>query len=285
MNTIYPSFYKDFSCIASDCSHSCCKGWEIDIDNATAEKYLKIEGSLGDELRANISSANGVYSFGLAKNGACPFLQEDGLCKLILSAGEEILCEICTNHPRFYTVLNDYELAGVGLSCEVSCGLLLRAGSLEFSIEGQSDNLSFSELLKLLGINMKKEQQTFHPGLSKDDALEVLEIMGNTEPIDDKWREDIAAYMQYAQENPEFLENYERIMPHQAFQRIYQYIMYRQLEKISDYSLDDLLIYTDISTEYIFIAAAITGDLPEAIRRWSEQIEYCPENVAMLLKM
>ncbi|WP_027406320.1 hypothetical protein [Anaerovibrio sp. RM50] len=53
----------------------------------------------------------------------------------------------------------------------------------------------------------------------------------------------------------------------------------------SDYSLDDLLIYTDISTEYIFIAAAITGDLSEAIRRWSEQIEYCPENVAMLLKM
>ena len=163
--------------------------------------------------------------------------------------------------------------------------MLLQAGSLEFSIEGHSDNLSFSELLKLLGINMKKEQQTFHPGLSKDDALEVLEIMGNTEPIDDKWREDIAAYMQYAQENPEFLENYERIMPHQAFQRIYQYIMYRQLEKISDYSLDDLLIYTDISTEYIFIAAAITGDLSEAIRRWSEQIEYCPENVAMLLKM
>ena len=285
MNTVYPSFYKDFSCIASDCSHSCCKGWEIDIDNATAEKYLKIGGSLGDELRANISSATGVYSFGLAKNGACPFLQEDGLCKLILSAGEEILCEICTNHPRFYTVLNDYELAGVGLSCEVSCGLLLQAGSLEFSIEGQSSNLSFSELLKLLGINMKKEQQTFHPGLSQNDALEVLEIMGNTEPIDDKWREDIAAYLQYARENPKFLENYEQIMPHQIFQRIYQYIMYRQLEKLSDYSLDDLLIYTDISTEYIFIEAAITGDLPEAIRRWSEQIEYCPENVAMLLKM
>ena len=285
MNTVYPSFYKAFSCIAGACSHSCCKGWEIDIDSATAGKYLNYGGSLGNELRANISSTNDVYSFKLAKNGDCPFLQNNGLCKLILLAGEELLCDICTNHPRFYTFLNDYELAGVGLSCEVSCSLLLDTGSLEFAIEGKDGKLGFSELLGLLGIDMEPAQQTFRPGLSQQDALEVLEIMGATEPIDDKWRDDIAAYQQYVQKNPKFLEDYSRIMPQQTFQNIYQYIMYRQLEKLSDYCLDDLLIYTDISTEYIFIAAAITGDLSEAIRRWSEQIEYCPENVAMLLKM
>ena len=39
MHTVIPSFYPDFQCRASRCRHSCCKGWEIDIDEDTAEKY------------------------------------------------------------------------------------------------------------------------------------------------------------------------------------------------------------------------------------------------------
>ncbi|ORU01209.1 FliB family protein [Anaerovibrio sp. JC8] len=213
-------------------------------------------------------------------------MQDNGLCKLILSAGEEILCDICTNHPRFYTLLDNYELAGVGLSCEVSCELLLSDDKpLEFYLEGHKETMDFSGLLSMLGIDFTPEQLVFQPGLEQRDALEVLDIMGRTEPIDDSWELDIKRYVEYAQSNPDFLAAYCNVMPKGSFQKIYEYIMYRQLEKLGEYSKEDILIYTDISVEYIFIVAAITGDISEALRRWSEQTEYCPENVAMLLKM
>ena len=47
MITVYPSYYKDFTCIAGDCRHSCCIGWEIDIDDETLEKYRSIGGAFG----------------------------------------------------------------------------------------------------------------------------------------------------------------------------------------------------------------------------------------------
>lgn len=50
-----PDYYKKFSCIADKCRDSCCIGWEIEIDNDTANKYQKAVGSFGEKLRNNIS--------------------------------------------------------------------------------------------------------------------------------------------------------------------------------------------------------------------------------------
>ena len=47
-----PHYYKAFHCIASDCRDNCCVGgWEIDIDEETAQYYLSMEGEFGDRLR------------------------------------------------------------------------------------------------------------------------------------------------------------------------------------------------------------------------------------------
>ena len=54
MSIFFPSYYKDFKCIADKCRHSCCVGWEIDVDDATMEKYKLIEGNMGDDIRAHI---------------------------------------------------------------------------------------------------------------------------------------------------------------------------------------------------------------------------------------
>ena len=42
MKLFAPKYYTEFSCIADRCRHSCCIGWEIDIDADTAEKQLKV---------------------------------------------------------------------------------------------------------------------------------------------------------------------------------------------------------------------------------------------------
>ena len=82
MLSIFPKFYKNFLCKADKCKHSCCKGWEIDIDEETAGKYLAMTGELGAEIRQNIGKNEDSYFFKLTEDERCPFLQKNGLCKI-----------------------------------------------------------------------------------------------------------------------------------------------------------------------------------------------------------
>ena len=124
MITIKPDFYDNFKCIASKCTDNCCIGWEIDIDDTTKEKYDNIEGTFSEKLHKNIGYNGQDYYFKLAKNDRCPFLNEDNLCELILNCGEDMLCDICREHPRFYEWYENYTDMGIGLCCEEACGLL-----------------------------------------------------------------------------------------------------------------------------------------------------------------
>lgn len=123
---IKPSFYDDFKCTASKCSDSCCIGWEIDIDNDTMYKYDGVNGAFGDELRDNIiENDDGGNSFWLCVDERCPFLNKDNLCRVIMELGEEYLCNICREHPRFYEWFPGVTECGLGLCCEEACRLLL----------------------------------------------------------------------------------------------------------------------------------------------------------------
>ena len=55
MLIVTPGFYDRFSCIASRCAHSCCVGWEIDVDAKTRSFYASVPGKLGEELASVIS--------------------------------------------------------------------------------------------------------------------------------------------------------------------------------------------------------------------------------------
>lgn len=118
-----PSYCRDFRCSAGDCSDTCCVGWEIDIDRKTAEYYLSLEGEFGERLRRNIA-CDDVYSF-ILKNERCPFLNECNLCDIILNIGEDKLCHICDNHPRYYEWFNGLKEGGVGMCCEEAARLIL----------------------------------------------------------------------------------------------------------------------------------------------------------------
>ncbi|MBE5811432.1 MAG: hypothetical protein E7318_10935 [Clostridiales bacterium] len=100
MKLAAPNYYPSFRCIADKCRHSCCIGWEIDIDESTREKYRRVPGEFGARLNASIEDGE-VSSFRLGANGRCPMLNQSGLCDLITALGEESLCQICADHPRF----------------------------------------------------------------------------------------------------------------------------------------------------------------------------------------
>lgn len=123
MKLYAPSYYKKFRCIADKCEHSCCIGWEIDIDKNTARKYRNLNGGYGEVIKASVSEEDTPH-FKLAENDRCPHLNECGLCKIILNLGEDYLCDICREHPRFYNYTDVAEV-GIGMSCPEAARLIL----------------------------------------------------------------------------------------------------------------------------------------------------------------
>ena len=87
MEKVYPAYYPEFKCIAGGCRHSCCIGWEIDIDPETLALYRGLEGPLGDRLRRNITGGESPC-FALGDGERCPFLNRENLCDIILERGE-----------------------------------------------------------------------------------------------------------------------------------------------------------------------------------------------------
>ena len=280
MITLYPDFYEKFSCKAAACQHSCCKGWEIDIDARTAKVYQTMPDALGAEIRRNIASRNGIWQFRLDKAARCPFLQSDGLCRLIRKAGESILCDICANHPRFFVTVGDFELAGVGLSCEKSCELLLAdLSNLTFHQEGSDQAIDLPILLQRLGIELPADELVYLAGMTKDDAQFVLACLEKTAPIDDAWTRQLGELAAVA-DNLNPLTEQELA----AFTRIYQYIVYRALEHLETFGLAAVLSYAQLNADFISLLYQLTGQLDESVRRWSEQIEYSVENVRCLME-
>ena len=120
-----PNYYERFACISSSCRHTCCVGWEIDVDRETLNRYETVQGEMGKRLQASIDREADPPCFRLTSDERCPFLNESGLCDLITELGEDALCHICADHPRFRNVLPDRVELGLGLCCEAAAKLIL----------------------------------------------------------------------------------------------------------------------------------------------------------------
>ncbi len=140
-----PAFFDQFKCIGSACTDTCCAGWEIEVDETTAEGYLTEKGAFGDRLRREIGSEPGEYFFKL-KNNRCPFLNKENLCDIFINLGEDRLCDICREHPRFYNWFGDYTEVGLGLCCEEAERLLFSDSKpltfIEEDTQDEDDELS-----------------------------------------------------------------------------------------------------------------------------------------------
>ncbi len=123
MRFCVPDFFEKFHCIADRCTDTCCVGWEIDVDEDTEAMYMKVPGDFGKKLKANIFEGH----FKLTPEERCPFLDCNNLCEIIKNIGENSLCDICREHPRFVEYFGDYKEQGLGLCCEEAVRLLLES--------------------------------------------------------------------------------------------------------------------------------------------------------------
>ena len=274
MSTWYPSFYPAFRCRADRCRHSCCRGWEIDVDEQSAARYRKLPGELGDELRRALFSDEEGWHFRLDGEERCPFLEADGLCRLIRRLGEEALCDICALHPRFFEELDADELWGLGLSCEEATALLLGEKALRFVCGETGENLDLAGLLAALGLSVPRETLRYRGEIDEERRREILRRFGKTEPIDEAWPEELKALE--ASPLPQAGRD-------EDYQRIYEYLLYRQIEKAEERDWESIADYAALSTDFVALWDAQEKDTAGHLRRFSEQIEYSTENVEILM--
>ena len=149
---IFPSYYHKFKCIADKCKNNCCIGWEIDIDCDTLDLYNSIDGEMGDKIRKNI--VGDEPHFALKENGRCPFLNESGLCDIIIELGDGALSDICYLHPRFSNFYPSFTETGLGLSCEEAARIIL--SEEEKTTVKIPDNISLTAEEKIF---LKKRQE------------------------------------------------------------------------------------------------------------------------------
>lgn len=137
MKQVVPDYYKEFHCIGGACKHNCCIGWEIDIDEQTMEFYKTVSGELGERLKKCIVPSEDAPYFLLDQAERCPFLNDENLCDILLELGEECLCEICTEHPRFHNEFEKRIESGLGLCCE-EAGRLILGKKTAVKLEGDA---------------------------------------------------------------------------------------------------------------------------------------------------
>ncbi len=124
MLTRVPNYFDDFQCLAGTCPDTCCGMWHIVVDPETKVRYDRLEGPLGDRLRAAMTEVDGETCI-VPVNSRCPMLTEENLCALILEHGEDCLCTTCAEHPRFTEIYGGLQEIALALSCPKAADLLL----------------------------------------------------------------------------------------------------------------------------------------------------------------
>ncbi len=284
---IKPDFYDNFKCIADKCSDSCCIGWEIDVDDIALEKYNKINSAFGEKIRSQIiKSEDGSNCFKLCENERCPFLNEKNLCKIIINCGEEYLCEICREHPRFYEWFVGVTECGLGLCCEEVCRILLENDE-PFSLVQESDgeeiiletkeDIAESDFYIFLSAFREKlfeilfdKEKTFEDKLvkvlSKTEAFcqekikirnyeASLELLKKTEPIDEKWTEYISSLSEKFNDVLSIEEEFQKkTNGDMLYSKILAYIIYRHFSKaVFDKSIRERICFAIESVRFIYL--------------------------------
>lgn len=236
MKTIAPAYYSAFCCIADRCRHSCCVGWEIDIDTSTAAVYKAITGAFGKRLQHAITEDADTSSFVLTADDRCPFLNERGLCDIILTLGEDALCQICADHPRFRNVLSDRVEIGLGLCCEEAARLILTSDAFALTVlkdDGQDEPLFEDEATLLTErdalfaiacdrqktICEREQAILLHVGSAPLGAQTLYACYQPLERLEEDWSELLAALLNAVDaEPPEHLQA--------AFEQLLCYFLY-----------------------------------------------------------
>lgn len=122
MQVTFPSYYKQFSCIAGACPDTCCAGWQIMIDDKSMKKYRRFRGTFRNRLLNDVdweAHAFRQYDY------RCAFLNEENLCDMYTETGPKMLCDTCRRYPRHIEEYEGMREISLSLSCPEAARIIL----------------------------------------------------------------------------------------------------------------------------------------------------------------
>ncbi len=128
MVTREPEYNRRFHCLGGACPDTCCRDWEIVLDEGALADYREAPEPLRRQIAAGLTEdGEGEVCFRLREDGFCALLTPEGLCPIQRDWGEAHLCAHCGAYPRFteeYGCLTETALA---VSCPEAARLLMEA--------------------------------------------------------------------------------------------------------------------------------------------------------------
>lgn len=313
MQITTPDYYPDFHCLAGACPHTCCEKWEVVLDDESVERYRRIPGALGEQLRRSMQAdEDGDICF-LLNGRRCPFLDCENLCVIHRKLGQDATSITCREHPRFTEDYGAFREITLSASCPEANRLLLSTqASLTFLTVETSEPTEEADpwLAELIPLRarmlalLRNREAPLPQRLSRflamaaaaQTALDAqlpftntdwtslvpdgdgifpagLEFLAGLEALDSDWPE----LLRQAGTVPSTLQN-ENLL-----ERIAVYFAFRYLLKaVNDGDLlsrAQLVVFAVLTVERL---AAVCG-LSEALRRFSCEVEHSEENLNALL--
>ena len=277
-----PGYYSDFSCIAGRCRHSCCIGWEIDIDEKSMKKYGTLTHPYSENIRKSIENGH----FRLAERDRCPHLDENGLCKIICQLGEDCLCDICREHPRFYNSTAHGCFVGLGLSCEEAARIILGSDSYaEFDVIGETESEkcvydfdAVAETEKLYAILSDRN-------IAYSERIDsIASAYSLPSEISAEYRREILSSLEYLEEEHEklFLDAPESAFINKndaVFERALAYFIFRHCSAVHDeFEFRAALGFSLFCENLLRALARRDQEVFDLARIISEELEYSEDN-------
>lgn len=311
MKTCTPSYYHAFHCIASACPDSCCKEWEVDVDDPAAAFYRGLGGALGDRLRQALKDTpDGTVM--TIEDGRCPMWRQDGLCRIQAELGHDALCQVCREFPRLCHDYGDFVEYGLELSCPEAARLILTqpyTWTVEDKPGGEAPDYD-TDLMAIL-LESRKTAITFldTTSLSPNLALAVLLIYAHEvqnwldggEPAVLDAEDCVNLAKKYATSCDwemllDFFRGLEILTPnwrarldtphtpgqwHTGFLALAKYFIGRYwLQAVSDY---DLVGRMKLLITACLLTCFMGGDFVETAQLFSKEIENDPDNLEAIL--
>jgi len=300
MLTVYPTYYPQFRCLMSACHHNCCIGWEIDIDADTADYYNNLGGPLADKLKHSVRWDETPY-FILDHEERCPFLASNNLCEIIACYGEEALCDICREHPRFYNERPGRVEVGLGLSCEAAARLILcEREPMRLIADGEEFDkdpyvMLRDEILTCLqnrSLPLSQRVQgifdTYNLSLPKKTMADWARFLLSLERMDEAW----TAYLVVLESEGDSVDTsaFEAYLGERKteYEQLLSYLIYRYLiQADTEEAIRRYLLFSVTVCQLLFVLGAVCylrdgrftiENQIELCRLFSAEIEYSDEN-------
>lgn len=178
-----PTYFRDFTCQPMRCQESCCERWQIIIDQKTYETYATatnpiIQNIVKSGLTKN-ESPKGMDDYArinLDSNLACPFLNGEKLCEVILNLGEVNLSKTCKSYPRAIVEIQDQWHRGLEMSCSVAAeDILLNQQGISFEWVEETINTEDYYYIKTEVTTSQGQERLNQSLLLRDELIACLQ--------------------------------------------------------------------------------------------------------------